>query len=64
MGDSPFFGRDTSSYITVAPISDGAAGYFRHAIEVNIPKRRVLPLTHGKFEVTRILAWDHSNDVM
>ncbi|KAI4468726.1 protease family s9bc dipeptidyl-peptidase iv-related [Holotrichia oblita] len=64
MGDSPLFGTDSSNYITVAPVRDGPAGYFRHAISVNIPKRRVLPLTHGKFEISRILAWDHSNDVI
>lgn len=64
MGDSPLFGRDSSNYITVAPVRDGPAGYFKHAVAVNIPKGRILPLTHGKFEVTRVLAWDHSNDVM
>ncbi|XP_063905183.1 inactive dipeptidyl peptidase 10 isoform X2 [Zophobas morio] len=64
MGDSPVFGRDSSNYITVAPVRDGPAGYFRHAVSVNIPKRRIIPLTHGKYEVTRILTWDHSNDVI
>ncbi|XP_044263326.1 inactive dipeptidyl peptidase 10 isoform X1 [Tribolium madens] len=64
MGDSPVFGTDSSNYITVAPVRDGPAGYFRHAVSVNIPKRRIIPLTHGKYEVTRILTWDHSNDVI
>ncbi|XP_045483534.1 inactive dipeptidyl peptidase 10 isoform X2 [Harmonia axyridis] len=64
MGDSPIFGRDSSTYITVAPVRDGPAGFFRHAVYVNIPKRRIIPLTHGKYEVTRILTWDHSNDVI
>ncbi|XP_018328752.1 inactive dipeptidyl peptidase 10 isoform X2 [Agrilus planipennis] len=64
MGTSPLFGRDTSKYITIAPVRDGPAGFFKHAVSVNIPKARILPLTHGKFEVTRILAWDHLNDVI
>lgn len=64
MGDSPLFSPDSAKYITVAPVKDGPAGYFRHAIEVNISKRRTLSLTHGRYEVTRILAWDHSNDVI
>ncbi|XP_022916114.1 inactive dipeptidyl peptidase 10 isoform X2 [Onthophagus taurus] len=64
MGDSPLFGSDSTNYITVAPVRDGPAGYFRHAISVNIPKRRVAPLTHGRFEVSRILAWDRQNDVI
>ncbi|GLV36131.1 Dipeptidyl peptidase 10 [Carabus blaptoides fortunei] len=64
MSDSPLFGLDSRNYVTVAPVRDGPAGYFRHAVSVNIPKNRILPLTHGQFEVTRILAWDHSNDLI
>ncbi|KAF5283304.1 hypothetical protein FQA39_LY17351 [Lamprigera yunnana] len=64
MGDSPLFGRDSTNYITIAPVRDGPAGYFKHAVAVNIPKARILPLTHGKFEVTRLLAWDISDDVI
>ncbi|KAJ8944839.1 hypothetical protein NQ318_012986, partial [Aromia moschata] len=64
MGDSPVFGTDSSNYITVAPVRDGPAGNFRHAVSVNILKKRIVPLTHGKYEVTRILTWDHSNDVI
>lgn len=64
MGDSPIFGPDSSNYITIAPVRNGPAGNFRHVVSVNIPKRRVVPLTHGKYEVTRILAWDRSDDVM
>lgn len=62
MGDSPLFGRETSNYITIAPVRDGPAGNFRHAVSVS--KKGIIPLTHGKYEVNRILAWDHSNDVM
>uniref|UniRef100_A0AAR5PBW8 Venom dipeptidyl peptidase 4 n=2 Tax=Dendroctonus ponderosae TaxID=77166 RepID=A0AAR5PBW8_DENPD len=64
MGDSPVFGTDSSNYITIAPVRDGPAGTFRHAVSVNIPKKRTIPLTHGRFEVQRILTWDHSNDVI
>lgn len=64
MSDSPLFGLDSRNYVTIAPVRDGPAGYFRHAVHVNTQKNRVLPLTHGQYEVTRILAWDHSNDVM
>ncbi|XP_066142591.1 inactive dipeptidyl peptidase 10 [Euwallacea fornicatus] len=64
MGDSPVFGTDSSNYITIAPVRDGPSGTFRHAVSVNIPKKRIIPLTHGRFEVQRILTWDHSNDVI
>lgn len=62
MGDSPLFGRETSNYISIAPVRDGPAGDFRHAVSVS--KKGTLPLTHGKYEVVRLLTWDHSNDVM
>ncbi|CAH0551631.1 unnamed protein product [Brassicogethes aeneus] len=64
MGDSPVFGTDSTNYITIAPVRDGPAGNFRHAVSVNIPKRRIIPLTHGRYEVARILTWDYSNDVI
>ena len=38
MGDSPVFGTDSSNYITIAPVRDGPAGTFRHAVSVKIEK--------------------------
>lgn len=64
MGDSPLFGRDSSTYITIGPVRDGPSGTFRHALAVNVPKKRIIPLTHGKFEVTRLIKWDHKEDVL
>ncbi|KAL1513944.1 hypothetical protein ABEB36_003282 [Hypothenemus hampei] len=64
MGDNPIFGTDSTNYIIIAPVRDGPAGTFRHAVSVNIPKKRTIPLTHGRFEVKRILTWDHSNDII
>lgn len=57
---SPLFSPDGTRYITLAPVRDGLAGFFRHIITVNIPKKRALPLTHGKYQVNKILAWDHN----
>ncbi|KAE8740739.1 hypothetical protein FOCC_FOCC013759 [Frankliniella occidentalis] len=57
----PLFAPDGNNYVTMAPVRDGAAGFFRHIVHVNITRKRVVPLTHGKFEVARILAWDHQH---
>ncbi|KAL0277472.1 UNVERIFIED_CONTAM: hypothetical protein PYX00_004738 [Menopon gallinae] len=60
----PIFSPDGSRYITLAPVRDGLAGFFRHIITVNIPKKRALPLTHGKFQVNKILAWDQNLSIV
>lgn len=62
--EAPLFSLDGNNYITISPVRDGPAGNFRHIVSVNIPKKRVLPLTHGKFEVAKILAWDHNENLM
>ncbi|KAF6197659.1 hypothetical protein GE061_008625 [Apolygus lucorum] len=60
----PIFSEDGNTYLTLAPVRDGAAGYFRHVVSVNIPKKRFIPITHGTFEVMKIAAWDTSNNVV
>ncbi|KAK6630046.1 hypothetical protein RUM44_005444 [Polyplax serrata] len=56
----PLFSPDGKRYVTLAPVRDGSAGFFRHIITVDIQKKRALPLTHGKHQVNKILAW-HNN---
>nr|CAD7408676.1 unnamed protein product [Timema cristinae] len=62
--DAPLFSLDGLNYVMIAPVRDGPAGFFRHVVSVNIPKKRVLPLTHGKFDVARILAWNHQDSLV
>uniref|UniRef100_A0AAG5DCG6 Venom dipeptidyl peptidase 4 n=1 Tax=Anopheles atroparvus TaxID=41427 RepID=A0AAG5DCG6_ANOAO len=58
----PFFSLNGSSYIAISPLRDGAAGHFRHLVHVHIGKKRIIPLTHGRFEVNKILHWDQANN--
>ncbi|XP_055634110.1 inactive dipeptidyl peptidase 10 isoform X2 [Toxorhynchites rutilus septentrionalis] len=58
----PFFSQNGSSYIAISPLRDGAAGHFRHLVHVHIGKKRIIPLTHGRFEVNKILHWDQANN--
>lgn len=37
-------------------------GHYRHLVHVQISKKRVLPLTHGRFEVKQLLHWDEINN--
>ncbi|CAB0014780.1 unnamed protein product [Nesidiocoris tenuis] len=58
----PIFSDDGNTYLTLAPVQDGTAGYFRHIVSVNIPKKRFMPITHGTYEVYKISAWDIPNN--
>ncbi|XP_062706955.1 prolyl endopeptidase FAP isoform X1 [Aedes albopictus] len=58
----PFFSQNGSSYIAISPLRDGTAGHFRHLVHLHIGKKRIIPLTHGHFEVNKILHWDQTNN--
>jgi len=64
--EAPFFSANGNNYIAISPVKDGPAGYFKHIIWANVTKKQqvVVPLTHGKLEVVRILAWDQVNNTM
>lgn len=60
----PYFATNGSSYIAISPLRDGVAGLFRHLVHVHISKKRILPLTHGTFEVNQIVYWDETQNFM
>ncbi|KAI8121048.1 hypothetical protein FF38_12632 [Lucilia cuprina] len=58
----PLFAANGTSYISISPLRDGSSGYFRHIVHVHVAKKRVLPLTHGQYEVKELLHWDQENN--
>ncbi|KAK9510889.1 hypothetical protein O3M35_005573 [Rhynocoris fuscipes] len=58
---TPLFSPDGNTYLTLAPVRDGNSGYFRHVVSVNIPKKKFIPITHGTFDVVKIVSWDTKN---
>ncbi|GFR13138.1 dipeptidyl aminopeptidase-like protein 6, partial [Trichonephila clavata] len=54
--DKPIFGEDKRFYFIRLPLADGKAGYFRHVAMINTSNGRKTFLTHGQFDVTKILA--------
>ncbi|KAL0116963.1 hypothetical protein PUN28_010084 [Cardiocondyla obscurior] len=62
--EAPLFSTNGSSYIAISPVKDGPAGYFKHIVWTNVLRKQVVPLTHGKFEVVRILVWDQINNTI
>lgn len=61
---TPVFSSNTSSYIAIKPLREGGYGYYRHLVHVNIASKTDIPLTHGKFEVRKIVNWDEINHWM
>ncbi|XP_050457297.1 inactive dipeptidyl peptidase 10 isoform X1 [Cataglyphis hispanica] len=62
--EAPLFSANGSSYVAISPVKDGPAGYYKHIIWNNLLRRKVVPLTHGKFEVVKILVWDQINNTI
>ncbi|XP_011685128.1 PREDICTED: uncharacterized protein LOC105448319 [Wasmannia auropunctata] len=62
--EAPLFSINGSSYIAISPVDDGPAGFYKHIIWANVLRKQVVPLTHGKFEVVRILVWDQTNNTI
>ncbi|XP_072156634.1 inactive dipeptidyl peptidase 10 isoform X2 [Bemisia tabaci] len=58
---APLFSPDGNVYLTLVPVRDGTSGFFRHIVSVNINKKHMLPLTHGTYEINKIVAWDHEH---
>ncbi|GBP83766.1 Inactive dipeptidyl peptidase 10 [Eumeta japonica] len=60
---APLWSAGGGALATLAPVRDGPAGLFRHVVRVehNSHGPRALPLTHGSFDVVKLLAWDHAN---
>ncbi|KOB68807.1 Dipeptidyl-peptidase [Operophtera brumata] len=60
---APLWSAGGGALVTLAPIRDGPAGLFRHIVrtEHNAHGPRALPLTHGSFDIVKLLAWDHTN---
>ena len=58
----PVFALNGSSYIAISPLRDGAAGHYRHLFHNDISKKRIVPLTHGRYEVNKIVHWDQMNN--
>ncbi|XP_046973505.1 inactive dipeptidyl peptidase 10 isoform X1 [Vanessa cardui] len=60
---APLWSSGGGALVTLAPVRDGPAGLFRHVVraEHNAHGPRALPLTHGSFDVVKLLAWDHAN---
>ncbi|KAG5683000.1 hypothetical protein PVAND_012312 [Polypedilum vanderplanki] len=58
----PHFSTNTTTYIAISPVREGSSGHYRHLVHVQISKKRIIPLTHGRSDVSKIVHWDQTNN--
>ncbi|XP_014250064.1 inactive dipeptidyl peptidase 10 isoform X2 [Cimex lectularius] len=61
----PVFSEDGGSFLLMSRIQEGETGKFTHIKEVTLSEeQRISVISHGKYQVTSILAWDYVNNVV
>lgn len=58
----PVFSRHGGQCLARLPVQDGDKGDYMHACQIQAGS--VMPITHGTFELTKILAWDEDNHLI
>ncbi|XP_023716434.1 inactive dipeptidyl peptidase 10 [Cryptotermes secundus] len=60
----PLYTADGESFLLLASIKEGAYNHFTHIKHVTPSQQRIAVLTHGSYEVIRILSWDSTNHLV
>jgi hypothetical protein len=60
----PLYTEDGESFLLLASIKEGAYNHFTHIKHVTPSQQRMAVLTHGSYEVIRILSWDSTNHLV
>uniref|UniRef100_A0A0C9RBH7 Dpp10_0 protein n=1 Tax=Fopius arisanus TaxID=64838 RepID=A0A0C9RBH7_9HYME len=54
----PLFSPDGDSFLLLAGVQEGGQEHFTHIKHVTLTQQRIAVLSHGRYEVSEILAWD------
>ncbi|KAH0946792.1 hypothetical protein HN011_002559 [Eciton burchellii] len=54
----PLFAPDGDSFLLLAAVQEGDKEHFTHIKHVTLTQQRIAVLSHGRYEVSEILAWD------
>ena len=59
----PVFSKTGTNMVVIRPVQDSSAGYWPQLVQVDVsldvPSNEMpISLTHGQFEVTKLLGWD------
>ncbi|XP_023309950.1 dipeptidyl peptidase 4 isoform X2 [Anoplophora glabripennis] len=56
--EHPMFSPDGDSFLMLAPVQEGSRETYTHIKHVTVTQQHIAVLSHGRHEVTKILAWD------
>ncbi|XP_015515915.1 inactive dipeptidyl peptidase 10 isoform X1 [Neodiprion pinetum] len=54
----PVFAPDGDSFLLLAAVQEGSQEHFTHIKHVTLTQQRIAVISHGRYEVSKILAWD------
>ena len=63
----PLYNEDLSKMVMIESVAQGNQELFPHLVHGVVSLTETIPvttLTHGNMEVTNIVSWDHTNDLM
>lgn len=60
----PVFAPDGDSFLMMASVQETGTEHFTHIKHVTITQQRIAVISHGRYEVVRILAWDTYNHLV
>lgn len=60
----PLFSPDGDSFLMLAPIQEENAEFYTHIKHVTLTQQRISVLSHGRYEVLSIVAWDAHNHLV
>lgn len=60
----PIFAPDGDSFLLLAGVQETGTEHFTHIKHVTIKKQRISVISHGRYEVIRVLAWDSYNHIV
>ncbi|TDG39336.1 hypothetical protein AWZ03_014242 [Drosophila navojoa] len=60
----PVFAPDGNSFLLLAGVQESGNDHFTHIKHITISQQRISVISHGRYEVLKILCWDTTNHVV
>ncbi|XP_022230753.2 dipeptidyl aminopeptidase-like protein 6 isoform X3 [Drosophila obscura] len=60
----PIFSSDGNSFLLLASIQESGHDHFTHIKHITISQQRISVISHGRYEVIKILCWDTINHIV
>ncbi|XP_030383907.1 inactive dipeptidyl peptidase 10 [Scaptodrosophila lebanonensis] len=60
----PVFAPDGNSFLLLASVQESGHDHFTHIKHITITQQRISVISHGRYEVLKILCWDTKNHIV